>query len=357
MLKLPHPEQTDNDIWQYLAAASRPIVMYGMGNGADKILSVFEKYNIRIADFFASDEFVRGHTFHEKRVLSFSEIKEKYDDFIIVLAFGSSRAEVMHLIDAIDGEFELYAPDVPVCGETLFTAAYYQRHYDTFQSAYAAFADDASKEVYANLIRYKLTAKIKYLRAAASYKNDLLPFSDFQTMIDAGAYVGDTAKDFIDRAAHPKIVYAIEPDAHSFKRLSKYAGSETRAAVLPFHFCIGDRAGSVSFTASGNRNARIGGGIELDMRTVDSLSVQDADYIKYDVEGAELAALYGSKNTISASHPALLISCYHRTEDLFILPQALMRDYPAYSLYLRKEPSYPAWDINLIAIYKKENTI
>ena len=54
------------DLWQYLASTDKKIVMYGMGNGADKILAVCERYGIEIADFFASDGFVRGHSFHGK---------------------------------------------------------------------------------------------------------------------------------------------------------------------------------------------------------------------------------------------------------------------------------------------------
>ena len=34
------------DLWRYLAAADRPVVLYGMGNGADKILAVCERYGI-----------------------------------------------------------------------------------------------------------------------------------------------------------------------------------------------------------------------------------------------------------------------------------------------------------------------
>ena len=65
-------------LWQYLSETQKTVVVYGMGNGADKILKVCEKYNIKIADFFASDGFVRGNSFHVKNVLSFSQIKEKY---------------------------------------------------------------------------------------------------------------------------------------------------------------------------------------------------------------------------------------------------------------------------------------
>ena len=72
----------DADVWDILAAESRPIVVYGMGNGADKLLSRFEAYNIEVADFFASDDFVRGQTFHGKKVLTLRQVEEKYEDFI-----------------------------------------------------------------------------------------------------------------------------------------------------------------------------------------------------------------------------------------------------------------------------------
>ena len=53
-----------SDLWTYLAQSNKPIVMYGMGNGADKILGVCESFNITVSDFFASDGFVRGQSFH-----------------------------------------------------------------------------------------------------------------------------------------------------------------------------------------------------------------------------------------------------------------------------------------------------
>ena len=54
-MSLPQFEQ---DLWQYLAATDKPIVMYGMGNGADKILAVCDRFGITVRDFFASDGFV-----------------------------------------------------------------------------------------------------------------------------------------------------------------------------------------------------------------------------------------------------------------------------------------------------------
>lgn len=67
-----------NDIWQYLRSADRPIVMYGTGNGADKIFDVLDSLGIEVKDIFASDGFIRNRTFHGKKVISYSDILKKY---------------------------------------------------------------------------------------------------------------------------------------------------------------------------------------------------------------------------------------------------------------------------------------
>ena len=36
-------DKFDCDLWTYLSKAQKPILIYGMGNGADKIIAVFEK--------------------------------------------------------------------------------------------------------------------------------------------------------------------------------------------------------------------------------------------------------------------------------------------------------------------------
>ena len=42
------------------------------------LIERFDSLGIEVSDFFASNGFVRGHSFHGKTVLSFSQIKEKY---------------------------------------------------------------------------------------------------------------------------------------------------------------------------------------------------------------------------------------------------------------------------------------
>ena len=85
--------------------------------------------------------------------------------------------------------------------------------------------------------------------------------------------------------------------------------------------------------------------------STDSLLAGKAcDYIKFDVEGSEARALEGCRQTVAAHKPCMLISCYHRSEDLFALPELVKKLNPDYSLYLRRFSYIPAWDLNLYAV-------
>ncbi|MBE6612536.1 MAG: FkbM family methyltransferase, partial [Ruminococcaceae bacterium] len=193
-MKLCHSiEEIDvtGDVWQTLAHADKPIVMYGMGNGADKILAVFDHYGITVSDFFASDGFVRHQQFHGKTVLSYGEICEKYEDFIIVVSFGTRLPEVLENIYRLDGERELYAPDVPVVSESArFDAAFFDAHRADLAAACELFGDALSRQTFCDVILYRLTGKIAYLRRHTVTPAEAMPLigaENFRETADLGA--------------------------------------------------------------------------------------------------------------------------------------------------------------------------
>ncbi len=350
-----------SDLWTYLSGTDKTVVMYGMGNGADKILAVCEKYKIEVADFFASDGFVRGHSFHGKRVLSYSEVKEKYgaENIIVLLSFGSSLPDVLSLFKSVASECEMYAPDVPVCGENLFTLEFFRQHEDEIERAYSLLADESSKEIYKNVILYKLSGNISYLFDAETDKSEsysLLGASKFKAAADLGAYNGDTVRELFEYAPDIKKIYAFEPDMRSFKKLSAYCESyEGDCTLVPINAAAWSKCETLIFGDEGNRNSGLFAPLKTArQKEVAALSLDSVingaplDYIKYDVEGAERDAIAGSADTIIKYSPALLISAYHRSEDIFSLPLLINKINPSYTLYYRRYPYVPAWDLNLI---------
>ncbi len=73
--------------------------------------------------------------------------------------------------------------------------------------------------------------------------------------------------------------------------------------------------------------------------TIDDLverkSLPQVDFIKMDVEGAELAALQGAAETLKRFRPKLAISIYHRLSDFFVIPEFIFGLDLGYSFYIR----------------------
>ncbi len=63
-------------------------------------------------------------------------------------------------------------------------------------------------------------------------------------------------------------------------------------------------------------------------------SLEKVDFIKMDIEGAEVPALIGATGTIKMFKPKLAISVYHKWDDLLVIPQLIHSVRDDYSYYL-----------------------
>ena len=357
-------KEIKNDLWTYLSNTEKPILMYGMGNGADKILANLERYGTTVADFFASDGFVRGHSFHGKTVLSYSDaIKQHGEDAIILVSFGSHRPEVVEQIFSLAEKHELYIPDVPVsAGSEVFTMDFFMQHADEWNRAYELLADEESRACMENILLYKLSGKPCYLKKSESDEAaifDSILKNDYHSYMDLGAYTGDTLNYYRKHIPTIRRVFAMEPDARNYRKLLACAEKHADCEVKAVQAAAWDKEETLTFTAAGNRNssgaadgtlhgAKI---VSVPALPPDRVAEGPIDFIKYDVEGAEAEALMGTRQIIARDCPDMLVSAYHRSEDLFRLPLLVHTLKPEYKLYLRRLPCFPAWDIHLYAIH------
>ena len=349
------------DLFGRLAKEKRAILLYGMGNGADKIVAELSQKSIPVADFFASDGFVRGQSFHGKRVLSFSEVRERYapDEAVVLLAFGSARSEVLAAIQNVASVYELLVPDMPVCGGPLFDLSFHETHKSEIAAARTLLADEPSKLLYDRIIEFRLAGCLDTLLGAVSQKSawELLQDSRLSVtrIADFGAYTGDSAREALERFPL-SFILAAEPDRRNFRKLSEWSEGVEGVTIECHPVAVCNSKGEACFDDSGNRNAGLCTGRARATVATDTpdglLAGRPVDYIKYDIEGAEAAALQGTAQAICAHHPALRIALYHKAEDLFALPLLLQSICPEYDLYLTRERSVPAWDIDLVAIPK-----
>lgn len=345
-----------DDLWGRLAKTTRPVFLYGMGDGADKVLSVLSARGIAVQGVFASDEFVRGHSFRGFPVRRYSEVFAEHPDMIALLCFAVDYEPMLSRLNEIDAQCEFYAPDVPVIPTDgrIFDLSYAKEHESELSAVYSLLADEVSRRVFRDVLLYKLTGKISYLRGCETPHAEaweLLNVKRARFYVDLGAYNGDTLAAFIKRTggayAH---LTAFEPDAKNCEKLRRKAVESGWRDLSVINAAAWDCADTL-YVKKGKRGRGSAlsneGGIPVAADTVDhALGEQAADFIKFDVEGAESRAIAGTKKTILRCHPNMEIAAYHKNEDLFSLPRQILSIRGDYDVFLRHHPYVPGWETN-----------
>ena len=140
--------------------------------------------------------------------------------------------------------------------------------------------------------------------------------------LDVGGCFGDTALGFAQSVGPTGHVYTFDPmPKHCAIMRETFAMNPSfadRLTLFDFGLSNVDHAGSGEGREGIDPGARLDA--DLPTRTLDSLELSRVDFIKMDVEGAELMALRGGERTIRRDRPKLAISLYHRPEDFFTIP-------------------------------------
>lgn len=343
--------------WEYLKQTQLPIFIYGMGDGCLKLMREFQSYQIPLAGIFASDEFVRGHSFEGHLVHKLSEIEHTLGcgNFVIALAFAAGYSSLIEKIDDIESRNILLAPDTDAIGVGAFTKELLVDNTDKIQKVYDSLADDFSKKVYIDVLSFKITGKIEYLRRCTTlpeeaYSN-ILRLQSNEVYVDLGAYTGDTIAEFLSfTQGNYDRIYALEPNKRNFRKLTENTKELDNCVIM--NAAAWDKSEILCFNTGGGRQSQVSKkGVDTQAISVDELlSGEKATYIKYDVEGAEQKAIEGASNTIRKYKPKLCVALYHRAADMFELPLQLLSINPDYKFYIRHYPYYPAWETNLFAV-------
>lgn len=347
-------------MWDYLKKNDKPLVLYGTGNACERIIAELNARDIKISGIFASDGFVRDRSFAGYKVKSYDECKKEFGDMTVLLCFGSHLPNVLDNIKTINEEQELYAPDLPVVGEGLFTPQYFEAHKDDIADLLCILADQKSRDVLEDVIRYRLSGKIDYLLECETddYQNwSLLNLGPDEIYVDLGAYTGDTISDFVGLCGEYRFIYAFEPEERNFRKL--FENTKELENICLANAAVGSEDKMIMFTHGVGRGGANGKGktrpvdqVALDSYFEDQLISSNGcpSFIKMDLEGAEEEALCGAEKVIAWNKPKMLMAAYHRIDDLWVLPKKLLSINPSYKIYLRKSPCLPCWEVNYYCI-------
>lgn len=345
-----------NDVWYNIKSVNKPILIYGMGDGANKILKIMKEKNIEIQGIFASDEFVRGQLFSGYKVIKYSEAVDQFGDFAIILAFGVFTDELLKRMEDLSKKHNFFAPDVPLFGDGVFDDEYINKNENKIKSVYELMEDEQSKLTFDSILKFKYTGDISYLIQCTTGReevfNNIIKLSKDEIYMDLGAYDGDTVEEFIKltNCKYNKII-AVEPATKNFEKLIQQTQGIDGISYL--NLGIYNKQSQLNFSGKSGRNSAINenGKNIVNVDSIDNILNGDpATYIKMDIEGAERDGLIGGAATLKAYKPKLAVSAYHCTYDIFDLPLLIKDLNKDYKIYLRHHPYIPAWETNIYAI-------
>ena len=347
--------QNKENVWNKLKNSEKPVVLYGMGDGADKVLAAFERRGIRAEAVMASDGFVRGQSFHGFVVKTLSDLEAEYDDFPVALCFASQLPDVIDTIKNVAARHRLVVPPVPAFGDVVFDEEFIVKNAENMNKAYELLADDLSRRVFENVLMFYHTGDIALLDHITTDKdeafNNILKLGKNEVYLDLGAYNGDTVEEFLryTGGAHKKII-ALEPNAKNFKKLIENCSTLENTELLQLGAWSENT--TLIFNNKAGRNSAVADkGVETRVDAVDNiLGGGSVTYVKADVEGADYETLLGMRNTLKDFKPKLNFAAYHRFEDIFRLPLLIHGMNPDYKIYLRHHPYIPAWDSNMYCV-------
>lgn len=187
-------------------------------------------------------------------------------------------------------------------------------------------------------------------------KDIIRAHSENEVFIDAGCFnLMDTLR-FIDSYPKFKKVYAFEPDVSNYKECIKRKEElyDDSAKIEILNKGLWSRVGKLSFDGGQTSASIISeyGEETIDVTSIDSFlegKKETVTFIKMDIEGAELEALKGAKDTIMRDKPDLAICIYHKDEDIVEIPKYILELNPDYKLYIRHY-SWAMWETVLYAV-------
>ncbi len=184
----------------------------------------------------------------------------------------------------------------------------------------------------------------KEMTALDEYELDDVRIQPGDVVIDCGGHVGFYTKLALDRGAGRVIAFEPDPENHwCFRENLKteiadgrvlliQAGVWNKRDTLTFYHSK-DNPGAHSFLEMSSDAVQYADVPVLPLdELIAELGVEEVDWIKMDIEGAEREALAGSTEVLKRFRPNLAICTYHRVDDSEVLPPIILAANSSYQI-------------------------
>jgi FkbM family methyltransferase len=200
---------------------------------------------------------------------------------------------------------------------------------ERFNSIRRRFVDDESRDTWDRLLGLRLTRDLSFAdNFVLDFENQY--FEDFlqlersgEVFADIGAFDGATSLQFALRCPEFSRIHAFEPSPQNRQRVRKNLKQLKSGGVKVHEFGLGDANYKTRFESGRGSASMVSdeGPDVISIRTLDSIGLESITFAKLDIEGFEMPALRGARETLRRCRPQLAVSVYHKALDFIEIPQ------------------------------------
>lgn len=333
-------------------------VMYGAGGNGERILKLFQENSIRI-DFFCDDDYNKWDTFFcGLSVISYEKLSEmsKNQDVNVILTsvFGGPILGKLEQIDVtvyeafsmlIDRYYKNSFYKVPLSAEKKNDLQ------GKIREVMDKIGDVKSKEILGKISEVvKAPDEMQYShffdvasREDCYFIDEVLrALPEHPVIIDCGGFTGDLMVALERHKILYNKVYSFEVNQELFAIMQdNVKRNSLENKFIPVNKGIWNISGKAYLSVekediAGGKVCEDGKGMAIDTVTIDEF-FEDIhfDFIKMDIEGAELNAIRGGINLIRKCRPVMAISLYHSVNDVVDIPLYLFNELTDYRYVIR----------------------
>lgn len=200
---------------------------------------------------------------------------------------------------------------------------YFEKHRKDILDMLSVLHDEESKKTYVEYIRTKMFCDFYRLKQHPTWEKyfdeDAYRHLDNESFVNCGSSNGDTLFYFLEKFDNFEQYYGFESNIERTIQFNQNLG------YLPDYLLKRIKLFNCNVD---NKNSKID----------DLLYDKYVSLINMDIEGMELDAIKGAKETIRKFEPVIAACAYHLPSDLYELPM-LLKEYGDYEIFYRKYAS------------------
>lgn len=349
------------------------IVLYGAGSSGIAFLYFLRYQGIEPIYFIDADKKKQGNMCENLRILSPKDgVKVVGNNCLVIVCINTDGKRYCKSFDealSIGGHHAVYSQLRKYGYRNIIDYTYFRKCYKLFEheeynapscsdvylmeknetiisEIYERLSDKKSKSIYENIIRFRLLDDSLTIPTDSQDKQyfeyDYWNKDKDEVVLDIGAYNGISLKTFLlENENNFSKYYCIEPDQYNYNNLIKYIDSldiSIKNKIICINKCLWSHNTNLNLYALNGPGSFVSsiGKQKTEAITIDKLmNNKKVSFIKMNIEGSEKQALLGGKQTICGYKPKLAVAGYHKTDDLWRIPQIILNYRNDYKIYLK----------------------